>query len=293
MPSQALPTNSPSPLWAIQSYNLNEKVEPDGHWQFDNRRRSNKGIVIFQYSTKGRMLYRDRLGEQKVGPGQAVLFTLDEESWYGLPIGFKETYHTRFMSLQGTGLVEHWNFIRQRFGSVVTIGGNNLLLTLMRQLCERPRPRSGTEAAATSAAVYAFVMRLYATLDECWTRENSPVERAVRELLAHTTTAWSLKEVALRHGCSREHLTRVFTLRNGNPPATFLVDAKINKALELLRETALTIRQVAEQSGFLSRHTLARQIRRKVGISPGEYREREKARLRGRLDINSGKMKFR
>ena len=35
------------------------------------------------------------------------------------------------------------------------------------------------------------------------------------ELLGHAIGSLSLKEVALRHGCSREHLTRVFAERIG------------------------------------------------------------------------------
>src|SRR5207245_1120003 len=98
--------------------------------------------------------------------------------------------------------------------------------------CARPRPRSTAEAGLAAAEIYSVIMRLYTYLDELQSRGKSPVERAMDELLAHAIGSLSLKEVALRHGCSREHLTRVFAERVGKSPAKYLTQAKLSRALE-------------------------------------------------------------
>ncbi len=266
---QAAPTDV---FWYLRSYDLRQRVEPDGSFWFDNRGREKKGVVILQYTQGGRMLYRDRHGQREAPAGWATLFSLGEESAYGVPRELGETFHTQYVSLDGAGLLQHWNLIRARYGSVFYMGEDNPLLESMRQLCRRPAPKSAAELILASADVYGFVMRLYTYLDDLWSREKAPVERAMEELLRHASSPASLKEVAQRHGCSREHLTRVFARRVGVPPATWLARARLAKALELLRETRLPVARVAQQCGFSSKHTLARRVRAETGVPPGQYR---------------------
>ncbi|MBI3828514.1 MAG: helix-turn-helix transcriptional regulator [Planctomycetes bacterium] len=273
---------SPNPakrvFWQVSSYQFDQVVENNGKWSLDNRHRERRGVAIFQYAAKGKMLYRDRRGDQEVPQGWAALFAFGEESWYGLPAHFPEPFHTQFLSLEGEGLLAHVNFIRARFGSVFHIGEKNPLREAMRQVAATSRPRTAADAALHAAEVYAFLMRLYVFLEGEWAREKPPVERAVDELLRRPANAWSLKEVAQRHGCSREHLTRVFAARTGTPPAKFLARAKLAKAMELLRETSLSVGQVAAQAGFTNKFTLARHVKEETGAAPGRLRERARRR---------------
>jgi len=265
-------------LWAVRAFGLNQREEPTGRWWMDNRPREKRGVIIFQYALKGKMLYRDAHGEREVPAGWAALFSFGEESAYGLPAHFTEAFHTQWLSIEGTGLAEHCALIRARFGSVFKIGADNPLLRSMRELTVHARPRSAEAAALHSAEVYSFLMRLYLHLERQWAKEKAPVERAVDELLSHATAAWSLKEVAQRHGCSREHLSRVFRERTGMPPAAYLIRTRLNRALELLRETSLPIAQIARQSGFSSKFALSRWVRHETGAPPGAYRAKAAVR---------------
>lgn len=267
-------------FWQVGSFDFKQRVENNGRWHFDNHERDRNGTVIFQYAARGKMLYRDEHGEREVPEGWAALFAFGEPSWYGVPAHFTEPFHTRFLSLQGEGLLAHVNFIRERFGSVFHLGTDNPLLGAMRQLAEGARPRTAAQAAVHGAEVYGFFMSLYTFLEEQWAREKAPVERAVDELLRRPASAWSLKEVAQRHGCSREHLTRVFAARTGEPPARFLARAKVERALELLRDTSLPMAQVAAQAGFSNKFTLARRIKEETGATPCSLREHPQAKTR-------------
>ena len=71
-----------------------------------------------------------------------------------------------------------------------------------------------------------------------------------------------------RHGCSREHLARRVAERLGVPPATWLARVRLERALALLRDTALPVAAIARQCGFGSTHTLARRVRAATGRSP-------------------------
>jgi AraC-like DNA-binding protein len=263
-------------LWRLRSFGLHQVVDPKGpRWWLTNRDREPKGVVILQYAARGKFVYRDRSGETEVPAEHAVLFAFDEESEYGIHREFSETLLTQFFVLQGAGLLEHCNALRRQFGSVFYLGEDNPILRRLRELCALRHPRTTAEASLAAAEIYSVLMRLYAFLDERQARKKSPVERAIDELLGHAIGSFSLKEVALRHGCSREHLTRVFAARVGTSPARHLMKAKLSRALEILRETRLPVRLVAEQCGFASKHTLARQVHAQTGYSPDAYRRRQ------------------
>ena len=275
MATQSPPTTL-NELWRIRSFGLHQRVDPKGKpWWFHNNDRSPYGVMILQYTVSGKMVYRDAHGEVEVTPGHAALFGFDEESEYGIRREFPETLSTQHFVLEGAGLVAHGNAIRRQFGSVFNLGEDNPILQHLRELCGRPAPRSTAEVSLAAAEVYSVFMRLYTFLDERHSSEKPPVERAIDELQRHAIGSLSLKEVALRHGCSREHLTRVFSERLGTSPARFLKRAKLIRALELLRETRLPVQRIAEQCGFASKHTLARWVRVETGATPGGYRGRE------------------
>jgi transcriptional regulator GlxA family with amidase domain len=142
------------------------------------------------------------------------------------------------------------------------------VLAALRRLVALADPRLVHEATVIAAAVHEFVMLLFTSLRRDLVASQSPVERAIDAILANPTHPWSLKEVAERHRCSREHLTRAFTRRLGTAPGAWLAEARVRRAIQLLRETALPVAAVAEQSGFSSTHTLARQVRAATGSSP-------------------------
>jgi len=261
-----------TPFWRVDAFHSGQREVPDGSYWWNNAHRVEKSIV-FHYVIKGTLVFVRRQKRQDVQQGWGLLFAHGENSAYGLPASYDEPLLTSWAVLSGAGTLEHWNAIRQRFGSVVHIGQVGPLRRAMNRLGQHVNPSGPAEAELAATAVHTFVMRLYGHLESQQIRSRPPVERAVDELLQYPTYPWSLKEVAARHGCSREHLTRVFTERVGVPPAAYLSLLRLKKALDLLRETSLPIRRVAEQSGFSSVHTMVRWVRAETGKAPGMLRE--------------------
>ena len=72
---------------------------------------------------------------------------------------------------------------------------------------------------------------------------------------------------------SKYHFLRLFTLVHGITPHQYLQRKRTNAALRLLRTTRLNIDEVASCVGFSQRNTLLRQLRRRTGQSPGQFRK--------------------
>jgi AraC family transcriptional regulator of arabinose operon len=259
-------------FWKIEAYDPCQVEQPDGRYWFQNLNRVEDWVDL-HFVLAGRMLYVDREGPQEVVADHALMFAHQEDSEYGVPPDFDEPLTTAWISFSGKGLREHWALMRRRFGSVFSVGADSLLQRAWQQLADHLRPDTPAAMALASTAVHAFVMQLYAFREQQENPRRSPVDEAVDELLRHPTFAWSLKEVAARHGCAREHLSRVFQRRVGCSPAAYLTRARLAKALDLIRCSTLPIQRIAEESGFGSTHTLARWVRSETGLSPRAVRE--------------------
>ena len=73
---------------------------------------------------------------------------------------------------------------------------------------------------------------------------------------------------------SERHLFRLFKTQFAQSPAVYLESKRLQLAQQFLAAGALTIKQVADQSGFKTADNLRRVFARRLGVSPTEYRAR-------------------
>ena len=92
--------------------------------------------------------------------------------------------------------------------------------------------------------------------------------QAINAILADPCAEHNLKAIADRCGCSREHLSRVFQEQIGLPPAQWMRQRRLERALSLLCDTNLPLPLVAKHSGAGSLHRLARWTKDVRGMPP-------------------------
>jgi AraC-like DNA-binding protein len=279
-------TPSPDPVslapvhWRVSSYGRDQTLSARAHYWYDNFARQPEGLAVFQYVQTGVLTYIENGREHQAGPGQAVLFAYGENSNYGLRpspgSGGRPIYKTTFINLAGAGITQHWNALRARHTSIIR--PDKQIIGSMDRLIDSAAPGSGVSPAQQTRAVHEFMLDLADHLEGQAAGRAAPVGQAVRWILSRPTEDWSLKELADRFGCSREHLIRVFSNEQGQTPGQFVAQARQRKALALLLETDLPLKDVAAQSGYHSAHTLARQVVKATGLSPENYRASRRSR---------------
>ncbi len=256
-------------LWRVGAFS-HQRVAATADYLWDNRERKPARLCVFQYTVEGVLRYRDREGEREVPAGHAVLFTFGEPSRYWLPAGPRASYLCDWINLQGAGLAEHWSHLRRRYGSVIPVGAD--VVAELQRLMAAADPAAGRDTVQIAGAVHRFVMHLFSALTRDLSARQTPVERAIEALLTKPLHPGSLTALARRFSCSREHLCRAFVRRTGRPPGDWQTEQRVQAAVHLLRNTALTLGEVAAQSGFSSIQTLSRQVRRVTGHSPRAVR---------------------
>jgi transcriptional regulator GlxA family with amidase domain len=92
---------------------------------------------------------------------------------------------------------------------------------------------------------------------------------------------WPIERLARVSRVSQAHFARSFRDAFGLPPHRYLLTRRIERAKALLRDTELSITDIAFQTGWKSLGTFGRIFRDITSASPGQLRAREKAALHG------------
>jgi AraC family transcriptional activator FtrA len=85
--------------------------------------------------------------------------------------------------------------------------------------------------------------------------------------------SWRIGEMASLAAMSERTFMRRFRAATGLSPADWVTRARIDAARELLEGTTLAIEHIAERCGLGTPTTLRHHFRKKVGVSPAQYRK--------------------
>ena len=113
--------------------------------------------------------------------------------------------------------------------------------------------------------------------------ERSPIRhrgglapRQMRRVLdyidAHLTDELGLVELAAIAELSPHHFGQAFKISAGKSPHRFVMERRVQYAMELLRNEGCSIAAIAIAAGFSSQSRLTENFRRVAGLTPGQFR---------------------
>ena len=108
-------------------------------------------------------------------------------------------------------------------------------------------------------------------------------------MLEHLALPLDLDTLAEQAHMSRRTLTRRFREETGLPPMTWLADARLDRARELLETTDEPVENIGRLTGLGAPASVRAAFHRRIGTSPKEYR----ALFRQRTPATSGSLSGR
>lgn len=88
----------------------------------------------------------------------------------------------------------------------------------------------------------------------------------------HVAEEFRLDRLAAQAGLSKFHFQRLFKSATGLSPSRYHINLRMNEARRLLRETKMSIVDVALEVGYTNPSHFAQLFRRETGLSPSDYR---------------------
>ena len=157
-----------------------------------------------------------------------------------------------------------------------------LQATLRLLAAETAEPSLGSSLVVDRLADIFFVQTLRAYIGSSNHRHigwlgavaDSQIGNALRALHEKTEHAWTIETLASTVGMSRSAFALRFKKLTGEAPMEYLARCRIHKASRLLRESDLSIGQVAQRSGYDSEASFNKAFKRRLGLPPGKYRNK-------------------
>jgi AraC family transcriptional regulator len=99
------------------------------------------------------------------------------------------------------------------------------------------------------------------------------MRRVLDYIDAHLPDELGLVELAAIAGLSPHHFGEAFKTSMGTSPHRYVIERRVQHALELLREKDRPIGEIAHAAGFSSQSHLTANFRRVTGLTPGRFRQ--------------------
>lgn len=226
-----------------------------------------------QYMVDGEM---DILLDGKLGilrPGEAVLHFPHTEYWYAMrgeqPVAY---YWAHFTGSLAETLVKKCRFANQK---PLNVGVHGSIAVRFESVFRDFIERDACFEVAACAGVVALLTEIARRAE---TGGRAPVDderisRAIAHLHRSYSQPVSVNEMAAHAHLSSSRFRRLFHQRTGFSPLEYLTRLRLNHASQLMAETALSIAEIARAVGYEDPLYFSRLFRRKMGVSPTEFRQ--------------------
>ncbi len=104
--------------------------------------------------------------------------------------------------------------------------------------------------------------------------QDRPLSDLLQWIVDNVDRDLSVPALAQHAAMSERNFARHFTKETGTTPARFVEAARLQAARQKLEEDAISMDQIAHQSGFSNAERMRRAFQRHLGISPQDYRAR-------------------
>ncbi len=127
--------------------------------------------------------------------------------------------------------------------------------------------------ASLQALFYDIIVALANNEKNNDIKNFSVIKKGIEYIENDTSLSLSVAEISKMCNVTQNYFCRLFKEYSGITPQEYLLKAKISKAKIALKETNLSVFEIAEQCGFQDGSYFCRIFKKKTGVSPLKYRK--------------------
>lgn len=136
--------------------------------------------------------------------------------------------------------------------------------------------KPGFEASTLSLMInlIVYLSRQYSHSKSTAGKSLLRIGEVIGKLERDYSNSWDLEMMAKIAHMSKSSLLNAFKEATSHSPVDYLIRIRIQKSMEMLRETALSISEISHLAGFSDSNYFSRQFRKITKLSPKEYRNK-------------------
>lgn len=271
--------------WGLTVYDVGHNDHPANQPYPDTSHPKNytfcweEGRVLNEYQLvyipKGKGIFESAAsGLIEVKPGSAFLL-------------FPGIWH-RFKPEQSTGWEEYWVGFKGNFAEhlmnqdcflatdpVINIGYHPEFIQIFLRLLATIKLEGAAFAQLASCLTIQLLGLVYASV---FSATNSPDHKhlIINKIIHQLHEQWSenvdLESIARNNNVSYAWLRKAFKEIVDIPPGQYLLNIKLEKSCQLLKETNQSISEISYSCGFASEQHFSRTFKKRIGLNPSQYR---------------------
>jgi AraC-like DNA-binding protein len=262
------------PLHAmLTSCGYQRETQPSYDWH--GLKRGKTELVVLQYTLSGHGLLTYEGRASNVEPGTLMLVHIPHDHRYRVPDS-SSGWEFLYVCVTGMEALRLCKHLEHAAGPLLRIPFQSRSLDVMVTLYEQAVAGQITNAFDGSALAYRLIMALLSEFLSVQRAGEKPEFVARVEAYCKTRVGdpIAVQDMARVARFSRYHFSRQFKAHTGAAPARYLNGIRVREAARLLRETDLSLKEVADRCGFTDGHYFGKVFARVIGVTPGVYRRR-------------------
>ena len=231
------------------------------------------------YITEGTCFIRDSdCGEESAAPkGSVILYLPCEPQFYRFHADIRSTSY--FLHFSGTACEELLSRAGMLGRRVFDIGESTTITTLFGKLIDdfylAPPLYREVTAGYLQQLIALIGRKLVYSTNNVSPSQNHRIEEICRLMHRNYRKGLAIAEYAQATSLSESRFSHLFKETTGVSPHRYLLDIRIDRACELLRETDLSVAQICGEIGIGDQNYFSRVFKKMRGCSPSAYRKQE------------------
>ena len=220
--------------------------------------------ILFLYVVDGSFSFISEGAEYTAYAGETALVDCFAPHAYFTSGGF-EAY---WVHVNGCNIYELYNALNERYGKV--IGCNESAASEIIGIFSAVKNNIPVSDSVMSFKIYRYITSLFDSVNREGGENRISAMRFITENYSEKLT---VADIAAQVHLSPSQFSRIFKKSAGISPYEYLLNIRLAKAKELLKNTELSVGGIAYKTGFSGESNFIYFFKRREGISPLKFRK--------------------
>ena len=229
-------------------------------------------LIVYTIRGKGKLTWR----KQTMAIEQGSCFYIDCREPHRYENADADTWEFLWLHFNGPGAEHYFEDFHSAEHPVLMPQDTFLVESTLRRILSLARKKTVYTDILTASLITNLVTELMIqSMTDSRQIFVMPdyVNRSIEFLQAHFSEPLTLDTIAAYLNISKYHLSREFTRCTGESIHQYLIRIRVNQAKILLKETTLSVEEIAYQVGIQHASHLIQLFREREGMTPLEFRK--------------------
>lgn len=180
-----------------------------------------------------------------------------------------------YLTIQGLRVKSYFDAFQAGGSETIILPKDSEIPRLMREIITIQKEEMTFLSLMTSCKITELLCKMLQAKEKRTERVNAPLYiRELQQTFFHQyMQPVNLETFAKKYAVNKYKLIKDFHQYTGSSPIEYLIDRRVQVACDLLIHSEMSIKEILYQTGFSSSGNFINQFKKRVGMTPSEYRK--------------------